>query len=162
MQVYGIEHIDLSVSDLGRSRAFYELLLLELGFRPIDHPSYVAWSNGHLGIGLRESNAASPAAPVDRYEPGLHHLALRAGSRSDVDELAAFMSSNEMRVLDPPAEYPEYGPDYYAVFFADPDGIKLEYAHFPWGYWKRVQTQGHDERPRQARSSPPDAVVGDD
>src|SRR4029434_9937307 len=41
--------------------------------------------------------------------------------------------------LEPPAEYPEYGTGYYAVFFADPDGLKLEAVHFPWGYWKRVQ-----------------------
>ncbi len=34
-------------------------------------------------------------------------------------------------VLDPPAEYPEYGPQYYAVFFADPDGMKLEVVHEP-------------------------------
>ena len=34
-------------------------------------------------------------------------------------------------VLDPPAEYPQYGPGYYAVFFADPDGIKLECVYLP-------------------------------
>jgi glyoxylase I family protein len=32
-------------------------------------------------------------------------------------------------VLDAPREYPEYVPGYYAVFFADPDGIKLELVH---------------------------------
>ena len=37
-------------------------------------------------------------------------------------------------VLDPPADYggqPGYSPGYYAVFFADPDGIKLEFVHLP-------------------------------
>ena len=34
-------------------------------------------------------------------------------------------------ILDPPAEYPDYGKGYYAVFFADPDGMKLEYAFTP-------------------------------
>ena len=53
-------------------------------------------------------------------------------------------------MLDPPAEYPEYGPAYYAVFFTDPDAMKLELVHFPWGYWRRVQSEGHDERPRYA------------
>ena len=33
--------------------------------------------------------------------------------------------------LDPPAEYPLYAPGYYAVFFADPDGLKLEFVHMP-------------------------------
>jgi hypothetical protein len=41
-----------------------------------------------------------------------------------VDELGAFLESNGMTVLDPPGEY--YGRDYYAVYFADPDGMKLE------------------------------------
>jgi hypothetical protein len=34
-------------------------------------------------------------------------------------------------ILDPPADYPRYGPGYYAVFFADPDGLKLEYVYKP-------------------------------
>ena len=34
-------------------------------------------------------------------------------------------------ILDPPREYPHYVPGYYAVFFADPDGIKLELVHIP-------------------------------
>lgn len=36
-------------------------------------------------------------------------------------------------ILDAPADYPEYGPGYYALFFADPDGLKLEYAYSPNG-----------------------------
>ena len=148
MQVLGLEHVDLSVSNLATSRAFYDLVLLALGFRRVDHPTYVAWSNGQLAIGLRESTALPPRTPVDRYQPGLHHLALRAASRADVDALYAFLASHRLPVLDPPATYPEYGADYYAVFFADPDGVKLEYTHFPWGYWRRAQTDGRDERPR--------------
>ena len=38
------------------------------------------------------------------------------------------------------------------LFFADPDGLKLEVVHFPWGYWRRVQESGRDERPRDAGS----------
>ena len=33
-------------------------------------------------------------------------------------------------ILDTPAEYPQYGAGYYAVFFADPNGLKLEYVHY--------------------------------
>lgn len=42
--------------------------------------------------------------------------------------------------VDPTVNYPQYGQDYYAVMFADPDGIKLELVHYPWGYWKNRQT----------------------
>ena len=41
--------------------------------------------------------------------------------------------------------------DYYATFFPDPDGLKLEFVHFPWGYWRRAQTGGMDERARYPR-----------
>lgn len=34
-------------------------------------------------------------------------------------------------ILDPPADYPHYAPGYFAVFFCDPDGIKLEYVFTP-------------------------------
>ena len=46
---------------------------------------------------------------------------------------------------------PEYGKDYYATFFPDPDGLKLELVHFPWGYWRRAQTAGTDDRARYPR-----------
>jgi hypothetical protein len=83
----------------------------------------------------------------------LHHLALRTRTRADVDEFHRFLLREKLAVLDAPAEYPQYGPNYYAVFFADPDGIKLELAHFPWGYWRRAMTEGRDERPRHASKS---------
>ena len=67
----------------------------------------------------------------DRYAPGLHHLAWIAESRKDVDELHALLTGIGAAVLDPPTDYPEYGAGYYAVMFADPDGLKLEFVHEP-------------------------------
>lgn len=148
MAVLGLDHIDLTATDLDRSTGFYALVLGGLGFSRVDHPTYVAFSNGRMNLGLR---AAAPGRPPhDRSQAGLHHLALRARSRSDVDALHRLLLDHGLTVLDAPAEYPEYGPDYYAVFFSDPDGLKLELVHFPWGYWRRVQTDGHDVRPRYA------------
>lgn len=61
----------------------------------------------------------------DSYSPGLHHLCFRVASTADVDHAA-----RELCVLgiaaSPPCLYPEYAPDYYATFFTDPDGIRLE------------------------------------
>jgi predicted lactoylglutathione lyase len=56
---------------------------------------------------------------------------MRARSRADVDALYAKLVSFGATVLDAPAEYPDYGAGYYAVFFADPDGLKLEYVFTP-------------------------------
>ena len=64
----------------------------------------------------------------DRYSPGLHHVAFYALTRSDVDRLHQVLVDIGAVVLDPPAEYPQYGSGYYALFFADPDGLKLEFV----------------------------------
>lgn len=150
----GIDHLDLTVSDRARSVAFYERVLGMLGFTHVaqpEEPAYTVFASPTLAIGLREASPAQRHTPFDRHSPGLHHLSFRAASRADVDRFHAFLVAAKIVVLDPPAAYPQYGAGYYAVFFADPDGMKLEVAHFPWGYWKRVQTDGHDERPRRAR-----------
>jgi hypothetical protein len=47
----------------------------------------------------------------------------------DVDRLHEFLLSIGATVLDPPADYPPYRDGYYAVFFSDPDGLKLEFVH---------------------------------
>ena len=67
----------------------------------------------------------------DRYSPGLHHVAWTAESRADVDALHELLIGIGAEVLDPPADYPRYGAGYYAVFFADPNGLKLEYVFKP-------------------------------
>jgi catechol 2,3-dioxygenase-like lactoylglutathione lyase family enzyme len=150
LEVLGVEHLDLTVNDLQRSLPFYAKVLEYLGFRRVAHESYIAWSNGHMGIGFRVAAPEEKGIAFNRYRAGLHHLALRAKSREDVDEFYQFLLQEGITILDPPAEYPQYGPNYYAVFFADPDGMKLEFVHFPWGYWRKVQTEGRDARPRYA------------
>ena len=145
IQVLGFDHVDLSVNDIKRSTDFYQRVLGHLGFSRVQPEEYIGWSNGIVNIAIREANAKSD---FDRYKAGLHHLALRVKSRGDVDRFHDFLRRESVTILDPPAEYPEYGPDYYAVFFADPDGLKLEVVHFPWGYWRKVQTEGADTRPR--------------
>ncbi len=152
MEVLGLDHVDLTVSDLERAKAFYGTVFEALGFRRVPHVEYVAWANAKLAIGLRTASDAERKTPFDRFRPGLHHLAFRALSRADVDAFHAFLVQHEIPVLDPPAEYPEYGEDYYAVFFADPDGMKLELVHFPWGFWRKAQLEGEDPRPRCAAS----------
>ena len=146
IEVLGTDHLELTVNDFARSTAFYDKVLAEFGFRrhESDHP---IWGNGHLYVGLYEASEEKGATHT-RRRVGFHHLALRAKARADVDRFYEFLVREGITVLYPPAEYPRYGPDYYAVFFADPDGMKLELVHFPWGYWRKVMTEGKDERPR--------------
>lgn len=153
VEVLGVEHLDLTVNDLRRSAAFYDRILGALGFKRLDEDDAgehdIRWGNAHLTIAIRAATRDHAGAVFDRYRVGLHHLALKVRSREQVDAFHQVLREEGFTVLDAPAEFPQYGKGYYAVFFADPDGIKLEVAHFPWGYWRRVQTDGRDDRPRR-------------
>jgi catechol 2,3-dioxygenase-like lactoylglutathione lyase family enzyme len=157
LDVLGFDHLDLTVNDISRSLPFYEKVLGELGFRrvPESGSDSVVFANGLTSLALRPPSPERRGERFDRYRVGLHHLALRAARRDDVDRFHAWLVGEGLPVLDPPAEYPEYGKDYYAVFFADPDGMKLELVHYPWGYWRVAMTEGGDARPRYPRSSAP-------
>jgi glyoxylase I family protein len=80
------------------------------------------------GIGLRA--AQSGEGPYDRYSLGLHHFAIRVESRAVVDERADWLREHGAEIESGPKEH-DYRPGYYAVFFYDPDGIKLEVMHVP-------------------------------
>jgi len=129
-----VHHIDLTVRDLAASTPFYEALLGFLGYTRVKHEADLqVWDlveGGRLlgGVALR---AAHSARPHDRYSAGLHHLAFHAADRADVDRAHVVMKEQGAVILDAPADYPQYGAGYYAVFVADPDGLKLEVVHFP-------------------------------
>jgi glyoxylase I family protein len=125
-----IHHIDLTVRDFARSIAFYDLVMPLFGFRrALDVPEGPIWSGRDVEIGLVVARGEAPVH--DRFTPGLHHLAMRAPDRESVDRAHARLLELGVVVLDAPADYPQYGRGYYAVFFADPDGLKLEYVFTP-------------------------------
>jgi glyoxylase I family protein len=134
MRSGGVHHVDLVVSSIERSLPFYRELLGPLGWHGIsevegERGETIWYLIGHdTQIGLRE--AQSPAAGYDRYSPGLHHLAFEAVSRAAVDERADWLRSAGAEIESEPQEY-TYSPGYYAVFFLDPDGMKLEIVHVP-------------------------------
>ena len=128
-------HIDLNVSDLAASKRVYGPVLEFLGYRPVRDDEGCEWDLADEGrgssLGLRLCDPTLRDHVHRRYAPGLHHLSWRAESREDVDRLHALLLEHGIRVLDPPAHYPQYSGDYYAVFFEDPDGMKLEFVHAP-------------------------------
>jgi glyoxylase I family protein len=92
----------------------------------------LAWASPEGSITLRPAKPESAAKAHDRNAPGLNHIAFNAESRAAVDELHALLQRIGGQILDPPAEYP-YFPGYYAVYFTDPDGVKIEFVHWPQG-----------------------------
>jgi catechol 2,3-dioxygenase-like lactoylglutathione lyase family enzyme len=132
-----VNHIDLTVLDPECSLAFYEAVLGYMGYRRADaHPrgydfDLVRPGGGFCSVGIMRAEGGGRTRAHDRTSPGLHHLAWSAESRDDVDRLYALLLEIGANVLDAPADYPKYGPGYYAVFFTDPDGLKLEFVHWP-------------------------------
>jgi diadenosine tetraphosphate (Ap4A) HIT family hydrolase/catechol 2,3-dioxygenase-like lactoylglutathione lyase family enzyme len=127
-----VHHLDITVTSLERSTPYYDAVLTRVGYTRIaDADEGPMWRGARHDIGLQESDERGRAMPHYRFAPGLHHLALEAPDRTSVDRLYAELIALGVRVLDPPAQYDRYSPGYYAVFFADPDGLKLEYVHTP-------------------------------
>jgi catechol 2,3-dioxygenase-like lactoylglutathione lyase family enzyme len=132
MQRGFINHLDLTVSNLEASCAFYDKVLARLGYaRTTEYagevPVWVLQSPGSTSIGLHRAKVATPH---NRHAVGLHHLAFHLTSRAEVDTFYQFLLREQVTILDAPAEY-DYTPGYYAVFFTDPDGIKLELVYEP-------------------------------
>jgi catechol 2,3-dioxygenase-like lactoylglutathione lyase family enzyme len=127
----GVHHVDLVVSSIERSLPFYRELLGPLGFHRIGEVEgergETIWYFGGPGssIGVRQ---AQSLGGIDRYRVGLHHVAIAAASRAVVDERHEWLVGAGAEIESPPQEY-TYLPGYYAVFFFDPDGIKLEIVH---------------------------------
>jgi len=130
----GVHHVDLVVSSIERSLPFYSELLGPLGFHTVSEVEgergETIWYLSGMGtsIGLRQAQSDSPE--YDRYRIGLHHLAFEASSRSEVDERARWVRTQDVELESEPQEY-TYSPGYYAVFFFDPDGLKLEIVYVP-------------------------------
>ena len=131
-----IHHVDLTVRDPDASRAFYDAVLGFMGYvLKDDHDRGFDMDLNTPGaftsIGVVGATGPNAERAHDRTSPGLHHIAWTAASRADVDAMFALLQRIGATILDPPADYPKYAPGYYAVFFADPDGLKLEYVHTP-------------------------------
>lgn len=125
VEVVGLDHVYLAVTDLERSEKFYDTVLALLDFRKIDaaiggepHRHYF---NKVMQISIRPAYGGKH----DPYAPGLHHLCLQVVDNAALDRLARLLRTAGIAITEP-ALYPQYADDYYALFFSDPDGIRLE------------------------------------
>src|SRR5215470_1387152 len=124
VRVVGIDHLVIRVSDYERSKAFYGRLFAFLGFELSDeYPDAIGWTNGKTRFWIGPADAEGRKHKHRIGDVGFHHYAFQLRSRKDVDELQAFLKDLGAIIVDPAAEYYD---DYYAVFFLDPDGLKLE------------------------------------
>lgn len=118
-------HIQLNVSDVG----FYADLFDFLEYRIIDRgPDHLGVTDGQTDIWIIRTETPYAQLPYHRKASGLNHLAFSVPTAGDVDRFCReFLAARNIKPLyDCPKKFPEYHPDYYAVYFEDPDRIKLE------------------------------------
>jgi catechol 2,3-dioxygenase-like lactoylglutathione lyase family enzyme len=130
----GLGHVDLVCRDLDRSLSFYAAVFGPLG---LEAPVLFAGERGEQihylrfpaagsgSIGLRQAQSDQE---FELYAPGFHHLALAVESMADVDAVHGAVSAAGGEVLHAPRLWPQYHPDYYATFFLDADGFRVEVA----------------------------------
>ena len=125
-RVTGIDHLVLSVGDFARSKAFYRKLLGFLGFTlKYEYAEMAGWSNGKTLFWISAADARGRKHKYRKGDIGFHHYAFELASRKAVDDLGAFLARHGFDVADPPGTY-NGDDEYYAVFFNDPDGMRLE------------------------------------
>ena len=123
VRVVGIDHLVISVGDFEKSKAFYAPLMQFLGFDVEADGSMMGWANGNTLFWIAAADAEGKKHAYRKGDIGFHHCAFRLRSRADVDALQAYLEEKGATIVDPAGEYYD---DYYAVFFLDPDGMKLE------------------------------------
>ena len=131
-----IDHIQITVKDMSIAEPFYDKFLPILGFdisRKVsavieEHDFYVVeYSHPLLAFAITSPRSAFVNDAIHRRKPGsLHHLAFKAESRNEVDRLYLKLKEIGAAIVSSPKIFPEYGADYYAVFFKDMEGIKYE------------------------------------
>ena len=87
------------------------------------------WSNGKTLFWIAAADAQGRKRKYRKGDIGFHHYAFELDSRKSVDALGAFLEKNDLPVADPPDSY-NGDEKYYAVFFHDPDGMRLEAMHY--------------------------------
>ena len=131
MEINGIAHVMLTVSDFDACKRFYERLLPFLGLRPvIDIDGWYYCVGGRTALGIMRAEDAYRGERFVQFRVGLHHVCFRVRERAEVDAIHAFLREIGAKIVHPPEEG-TWAPGYYSVLFEDPDGIRLEVNHVP-------------------------------
>lgn len=127
-----VYHIQLNVSDAKKSLPFYKNLFAYFEYKIIDEsPEHIGASNGTTDFWIIQTESNHVKKTFHRKATGLNHIAFKVSSKKDVDKFAEeFLKEKRIKpIYEGPKHYPEYSKEYYAVYFEDPDKIKLEVVY---------------------------------
>jgi catechol 2,3-dioxygenase-like lactoylglutathione lyase family enzyme len=131
IEINGVAHVVLTVSQWERCRPFYESLLSFLGLKRVfsgDGGIYYVGGRTAVGVGRCDENHSNQRFVQGAV--GLHHICFRARSREDIHSVHSFLESQGARIVHGPEEGP-WAPGYYSVLFEDPAGLRIEINHVP-------------------------------
>jgi len=122
-----LHHVEINVSDLNRSIAFWGWFLEELGYTPFQEwENGISWKLADTYLVFVQTEERFLDVPYHRSRVGLNHLAFYAESREHVDDITKKLIEKEIKILYEDRHPFAGGKEHYAVFFEDPDRIKVE------------------------------------
>ena len=131
MEINGIAHLMLTVSNFEACSPFYEKILTYMGMKPVINADGMLYCvGGRTAVGIVKAEDAHRDERFVQLRVGLHHVCFRARERGDVDAFHTFLCQIGATIVHPPEEG-AWAPGYYSVLFEDPDGIRLEMNHVP-------------------------------
>jgi catechol 2,3-dioxygenase-like lactoylglutathione lyase family enzyme len=131
MEINGIAHVMLTVSNFESCKPFYERICRVMGLKPlIDIDGWYYCVGGRTALGIMRADDEFRAERFRQFRVGLHHVCFRARAREDVDEFYGVLQELGATIVHPPQE-DEWAPGYYSVVAEDPDGIRLEMNFVP-------------------------------
>ena len=122
-----LHHIELYVSNLQESKKFWSWFLQELGYNEFQQwDGGISYKLNDTYIVFVQANEKYLDIPYHRKRVGLNHLAFHAESRAEVDQMKEKLKEKDITILYED-QYPfAGGPNYYALYFEDPNRIKVE------------------------------------
>lgn len=126
-------HIFVNISNPEESFPYYKELLAYFTYKiEFENDEYLGMTNGELDIWLQQTDKKYRNNEFHRKHTGINHIAFRIASKEEVDTFSAeFLLPRNINVLyETPKPYPETTKEYYAVYFEDPDRIKLEVCYY--------------------------------
>jgi catechol 2,3-dioxygenase-like lactoylglutathione lyase family enzyme len=131
INVNGMAHVILTVSQFDKAKAFYSRLMPALGLENVfDGSNMCYFVGGRTAVGIQPCDPTYADERFVQGRVGLHHICLRARSREDVDRVGTLLEEMGAHIVKSPQEG-TWAPGYYYVLFEDPDGIRVEVNFVP-------------------------------
>lgn len=122
-----LHHVEIYVSDLSKSYEYYSFLLTKLGYS-----LYQEWTDGFSFKKAEQYLVFVQTLPdflevgYHRCRTGLNHLAFHGGSQEEINQLRQDLLEKGVKLLYDDRYPYAGGEDHYALYFEDPDGVKIE------------------------------------